>query len=320
MDSSDENRTRKYKKDNVQENILKLMNSALAEKESELISVFDKPELPVIFIVGAQRSGSTLLMQLLIQHYKLSYPNNFISRYWDAPYIGAMLFKNLSSDLDINKLDLNSDLGYTKGHSGPHEFGYFWKKWFPFKSWDEQKYSELDYVILQKQLAAWESVNKTPLIFKNIIQVSFNIEKLVELFPNAFFIHIKRKPEYVAQSTYQSRKKLFGDVKYWMGLEPPEFKELKKLKVLEQICAQIYYSRRFIEKALINSKAKNITIDLESLIKNPTQTLCKIGRKINLDSKETEIPLLKNPNQVNLPDNEFNEIKLHCQKYFKNKL
>jgi len=141
---SDGKRISKYKKDELEEKVLFEMNQTLYPKELELISNFTNPNLPIIFIVGAQRSGTTLLMQLMTSFFKLSYPNNFIARYWNVPFIGAVLYNSLSRNLNKkNNIDLHSDLGYTSGLEGPHEFGYFWKKWFPWESWQKKNMKRL---------------------------------------------------------------------------------------------------------------------------------------------------------------------------------
>ncbi len=316
--NSNEKRTGKYKKNKVQESVLQLMNETLYPKESELIKEFDKPKLPIIFIVGAQRSGTTLLMQLITQLFEVSYPNNFIARYWNVPYIGAILFQNIFPDADTNNFDFSSDLGYTKGVNGPHEFGYFWKKWFPWEGREEKKYNEIDYSILQKQIAAWESVNKKPLVFKNIIDVSFNIDKLNNLFPNAFFIHIKRKPEYVVQSSYQSRIKLYGNPNEWLGLKPPEYNKIKNINnIFEQITAQVYYSQIFIDNNLQNNNIKSITINYEDLVNNAKEILSLIKQKTGIKQKTNKIPILKNTNKQKLTDKEFIGIQKFIKEYFK---
>lgn len=316
MRDLDRNRATTYRKNNNQELVLEEMNTSLVEKEIKLISAFSKPQFPIIFIVGAQRSGTTVLMQSLIQYFQLSYPNNFIARYWKAPYIGAMLFKNLSSNLDENTLDLSSDLGYTKGLSGPHEFGYFWKRWFPVRSWEKKENELIDYSLLEKELSAWETVENTPLIFKNIIDVSFNIQKLSEIFPNAFFIHIKRQPEFVVQSTYLSRIKFFNDEKEWLGLEPPEYEALKRLDTFDQISAQVFYSRRFIENALLKKKNNSLTINYEDFISNSEGIISEIGYRLKLKTRNIHLPQLINTNKIKLPEEKFNLIRANCKKYF----
>ncbi len=315
MSNLDNKRTSQYKKNATHENVLKSMNEALLPVEKQLVQNFSMPKHPIIFIVGAQRSGTTLLMQLIAQLFDVSYPTNFIARYWNAPYIGATLYKNLSSQLEHKELDLQSDLGYTKGLQGPHEFGYFWKRWFPWESWETPQYEKIDYSLLQKELSAWQSVNDNPLVFKNILDVSFNIKKMYGILPQVFFIHIKRKPEFVVQSTYLSRQKLFNDISVWMGLNPPEFKELLKLNnVFEQIAAQVYYSVKYIEKDLEN--VPHLTISYEDLVNNTENILRNIELKTGINRIINKIPKLENTNKTKLPKEDFEEIKEFCKKYF----
>jgi len=318
MNNSDNIRNKRYKKDPIQESVLEIMNRTLYSKEIELIDKFSKPILPVIFIVGAQRSGTTLLMQLMTQYFELSYPNNFIARYWDVPYFGAMLYKNMLNNLEENQMDLNSDLGYTKGLKGPHEFGYFWKKWFPWESWEEKKYNEVDYSILQKQLAAWESVNDTPLIFKNVIQLNSNILQLKNLFPNALFIFIKRNLIYNVQSTYQSRIKLFGNTEEWFGVKPSNYNSLKKLPIIEQITKQIVSTNAEIDNQLARIDSDSyIDLKYEDLVQDKTNILKQIEFKLQGLIKSKPISLetysLKNGNTQKVENKIFKEIEKYCK-------
>jgi len=312
MNNSDKDRAEPYKKNEIQEQILEIMNHSLYKEELELINKFDKPKLPVIFIIGAQRSGTTLLMQLISQLFEVSYPNNFIARYWNVPYIGANLYKSLIKKSSENNLDLSSDLGYTKGLEGPHEFSYFWKKWFPWDSWEKKAYDKIDYSILQKQLAAWESVNNAPLVFKNLIQIDYNIEKLYSLFSNSIFIYLKRDLSFNIQSTYKSRIKLFDDETKWFGVKPINYLELTKLPVLEQITKQVICINNDIEDQLSNIPNKNvINIKYEDLIKD---YLCEINKIISLTKlQKLEINNkieLKSANKVSIRNNIFNQISV----------
>jgi len=178
----------------------------------------------------------------------------------------------------------------------------------------KKEHEKIDYSILQKQLAAWQSVKSQPLIFKNIIQVSFNIDKIIELFPNAFFIHIKRKPEFVVQSTYQARKKLFNTSQKWLGLKPPEYNAIKLLPLFEQITAQVYYSKKHIDKAL--ERKNSMSVQYEDLIKNPEEILLNIGNNLHIKQKNVTILSLKNTNTIKIQKEEFSEIKQYCNKYF----
>ena len=305
-----ENRTKQYQKNELEERVLLEMNQTLYPKELELISNFNNPEKPVIFIVGAQRSGTTLLMQLMIHFFELSYPNNFIARYWNVPYIGAVLYKSLSKNLNQNnKTDLTSDLGYTSGLNGPHEFGYFWKKWFPWESWEEKKYDKINYSILQKQLAAWQSIDNQPLVFKNLIQLDNNIEKLNEIFPNSIFIFLKRNLVYNVQSSYLSGIKLFGNETELFGIKPSNYQEIKDLPVFEKIVTQITTINNDIEKQLKSiSKNKILRFNYEDLISNPSLLQSKLKGKLKSKKIKTKIQLVSE-NKITLNSEKFNQIK-----------
>jgi hypothetical protein len=310
MNNSDKDRAEHYKKNETQEQILEIMNQTLHKEELELINKFGKPKLPIIFIIGAQRSGTTVLMQLLSQLFDLSYPNNFIARYWNVPYIGASLYKSLTNNSSENNLDLTSDLGYTKGLEGPHEFSYFWKKWFPWESWEEKNFNKFDYSIIQKQLAAWESINNSPLVFKNLIQIDYNIEKLYSLFPNSIFIYLKRDLKFNIQSTYQSRIKLFNDETKWFGVKPSNYLELVKLPVIEQITKQIISINNDIEDQLSNIPNKNvININYEDLMKDYLNEINKIVSLTSLEKLENNNKIeLRSANKISVSDNIFNLI------------
>src|SRR5699024_1803087 len=84
-------RTIENKRDNKLEDILGLLNETLEDDERDLISRFDTPEYPTIFIVGNARSGTTLLYQWLASTGLFAYPSNIVSRFYNAPYIGALI-------------------------------------------------------------------------------------------------------------------------------------------------------------------------------------------------------------------------------------
>lgn len=315
--SPDTKRVGTYKKDSACEDLFEIMNKALIPRERELLKGFGTPNLPVIFIVGAQRSGTTLLMQLMIQSFKLSYPNNFIARYWDVPYFGAMLYKGFAKDIESQQTSLSSDLGYTKGMTGPHEFGYFWKKWFPWESWESVDIKLNDYDILKRQLAAWESISENPLLFKNIVQMDFKISAIKKILPTAFFIFLKRDLIYNVQSTYQSRIKLFGDEREWFGAKPPGFHKYLKLPVLEQVAMQIIGTNSAIQDQLNAIPAcDQETVQYENLVENPEAELRKLRKRLALKIRRQNVfskSELVSGNSVKVSRMVFSNIEKICE-------
>ena len=116
------------------ERLLKEINSILEAAEDTILIHYRMPKYPVIFVVGAPRCGSTLVMQWLARTGKFAYPSNLLSRFYGAPYIGAKIqklitdpeydFNNELFDFD-NEISFESNLGKTKGALEPNEFWYF---------------------------------------------------------------------------------------------------------------------------------------------------------------------------------------------------
>jgi len=72
---------------NKEEKYLHQFNELVAKHSWEL------PEntLPPIFIVGAPRSGTTLLTQVLISSFELGYIDNISSKFWTNPLMGVII-------------------------------------------------------------------------------------------------------------------------------------------------------------------------------------------------------------------------------------
>ena len=80
-----------------------------------------------IFIIGVPRSGSTLLYQIIINYFKVIFPNNLIKLIPDSLYLGFWFTKIFNKKL----LPIfNSNYGDTSkyGLFQPSEFGGMWDK------------------------------------------------------------------------------------------------------------------------------------------------------------------------------------------------
>jgi len=242
-------RTDSYRKDPVREEELRTLNELLAPIESEMTSRFVEPRLPVAFLVGAPRSGSTLLSLLLAQSGRLAYVSNFVARFWSAPHLGARIEQALgirgiereASDNWPSKSTYRFRFGVTDGWDGPHEFGYFWAHWFPFEEThklEPARLATVDRGGLLRAVAALEDVYQKPLFFK-FLPNTLQIEFLADLFPRSLFVVCRRLPLYNAQSLAMCRDELFGDRNAWFSLRPKEYPRLRQLDWHEQVVGQL---------------------------------------------------------------------------------
>ncbi len=273
------------------------LNSMLADAEIAALKKFAKePKMPSCFIIGAPRSGATLMLQWLAATGAFAYPSNFIARFYNAPAVGAKIQRMLTDP----KLDLNremaltatdkhgeffkSDLGNTFGIFAPNAFNTFWQRFFPFEETQqltEQALTAVDAATFRAELAALESVLRKPLAMKAQI-MNWHIPYLARQFPRAVFLHVKRHPFFIIQSILAARVQVFGDIKKWYSYKPSEYDELKHLSPYKQVAGQVYFTSRAVEKGLQRVDADHkIIVDYDEFCNAPHHTWKIINNKFN---------------------------------------
>jgi len=281
-----------YFKDAAVETVLADVNEAIAPLESQLIAKFDQPRYPVILVAGPPRSGTTLVMQLLIASFKIGYVSNLMARCWKAPYIGALLAQELRRKKAPQSADFTSELGATYGYEGPHEFGFFWQRWFPYNETHQtspEGLASVDFGLFCRELAALESVFDTSLAFKNPIVFNLNMDTLAEVLPKAVFVICRREPLYIAQSVLLSREKRYADKASWVGVKPKEYTWLKDLAYPEQIAGQIYYTEKRIKESLSSiASHRHLIIEYETLCKDPMGEIERLRELVRRNGHKLE--------------------------------
>lgn len=273
-----------FYKDTAVEQVWREVNDILYPLEERLVQTFRKPVNPIIFIAGLPRSGTTLLMQALIAAFEVGYISNLIARFWEAPYVGALLASDLRRRKKREHIGFESELGATYGYDGPHEFGFFWQRWFPYNETHQPQEKDLqtaDFDLLRKELAAIESVFNAPLAFKNPIVFNLNIEVLAKVLPKAVFVICQRDHIYIAQSLLLSRLKYHGRKDTWFSVKPKEYVKLKARPYPEQIAGQIYYTERRLQESLVNiPSSRYITVEYLDLCKDPVHELKRVQKLV----------------------------------------
>jgi len=259
------------------------------------------PQLPVVFIVGLPRSGTTPLAQLMIQRFRLGYVSNLIAKFWAAPEVGIALVREISQGAGSFSSLLNSQYGFTEGYEGHHEFGYFWRRWFDFKEThylDRDAQAQVDVKRLKKSLSVMEKAWQRPLFFKNAAALPLQTAFLANILPTSMFIHIKRDPLDVAASLLKGRRKYMGDETKWFSIKPREYTFLKNKSVPEQIAGQIYYTQKEIDKQLEQVPPhRKFTLMFSDLFPNADYELHRIGRFLkdnypDIEERKIELPML----------------------------
>jgi hypothetical protein len=232
------------------ERSLKLADVALAPVEKLLVRRFAHQRLgfPPVFIIGSPRSGSTLLYQLLCQRYHFVYFTNFTAQLYRAPVIATWV-SNLLFRKRGSQTDYQSVYGKTERCWGPHEGGQFWYRWFPkgehvYVAAGETNPASLEWI--RGEILGMMRVQRAPALLKNTYN-SMRVAPLLEAFPDACFLTVKRDPVNIAQSILHARIKLQGDKQRWWALPPKDVDWIKELPYWEQVVEQVYSIYRQIE-------------------------------------------------------------------------
>ncbi len=257
----------------------------------------NKPiEKAPIFILGHWRSGTTHLHNLLCQDEQMAYATTYQSVFPDTLFnkLGRYLFRGFSTLLipGTRKGD-NVTLGaslpqeeeFALGDKIPLCFYFFWM--FPNKmiSYYDEFIGFKNVEI--EQLRKWKSSYKL-LIKKAIKNTKGNrylsknppntgrIKVLLEMFPDAKFIHIHRNPIEVFLSTQNFYNKM---------LPPLQLQSISKEEIdlnIQRVYKKIM-SDYLNQKELIPSK-NIIEVSYDELEENPTAILNRIYETLNFDN------------------------------------
>ncbi len=243
-----------------------------------------KIKYPPIFIIGAPRTGSTVLYQAITNFFNIIYINNYILNRFQISYYALKHSNKKFNTLKHN--NFNSDFGSTKDDIDPSESSFFWYQWFPqnkhyVKSYEINNKSKVE---IYSTITAMVNYTNKPIVFKNL-NMGMRLEVIKDIFPNALFINVKRDIIETAYSIYNGRIKQYNDENKWFSVKPSNYDETKLLTAENQILNQIFSIEKQIEKdLLLFNKTQYININYADFCTNPYIELKKIETFFNLNN------------------------------------
>jgi hypothetical protein len=208
-----------FRKDPADEAFLGDFNHALAGFEDA--SYADLPEqFPTLHVIGAPRSGTTLLYQVLASGLDIGYVNNLVAAFWRAPVTGLRLARKLGLDRLDSSFD--SAFGRTTGVSEPHEFGYFWNYHLGYPDLAEREVGHeatIDWDRLSRVIVNMSACIGRPVSFKPMLLI-WHLEALAKAMPRTSYVWIRRERRSTALSLLKMRRSLRGTESEWASLKP----------------------------------------------------------------------------------------------------
>lgn len=265
--------------------------------ENKLIQKSNTMSPPPIFIVGLPRSGSTLLYQLIFNYYNVSFFSNFTSFFFSYPASILLLTKHFHLKSRVKTYE--SNFGLTKGFFSPSEAGGLYRCWF-------SETSNISNEHIKKTCNKISDIFERPFVWKNL-NLSLEIERLYKIFPNALFIKINRRLEYICQSIYLKSLNSDGiDIK---GFEKSNLQ--KKNNLLIAVIEEAKLFDKKINTLLKQSDMNSITVDYELLCDDYLNVLKTIKEVYS----NTGYNLVQKKNFLNISFQSDDKVKLNERRW-----
>jgi hypothetical protein len=251
----------------------RLANRALGLYDTRSSGVPEALQTPIL-IVGAPRSGSTLLYQVMVERFDVAYISNRHCRWHGAPSLVERRVRGAR-----HTATYSSQLGVEAGDTAPSECGGYWYRFFPrtphhvpLEAADAEKLNRL-----RRSVARFGAEAGRPIVFKNLY-CSLRLEPIAAALPEALFLVIERDLLDNARSLLASRMRRSGGYAQWWSAEPPGIERLRALPPEQQVVEQV----RGIAAAIASAREsigadRFLDLSYESLCEDPAATTAAIA-------------------------------------------
>ena len=238
-------------------------------------------EPPMILVVGIQRTGSTFVSQILSNAFDFSEIGNFNCIFWRSRYFIHKWYNRFFKKRTSLKY-FKSYYGISRGLSTVGDCYEVYDQWF-----GKNHYSAPDQLDEKKRqdmanyFGRLHAATRKPLLLKNN-RNTLLLKEWRSIFPNAYFVVVKRELAEVVRSTVQASYDFFGDPPTLWGLYPKnEPFQLGEGSIVEQACKQCYYLEQELNESIDKLEDGSfVVVQYETFCKEPGKYLARIKSEI----------------------------------------
>ncbi|WP_375170184.1 sulfotransferase [Marinobacter sp.] len=274
---------------------------------------------PPVFIIGAPRTGSTILYQALTNSHKVAYIDNKACAWHRNLRFGLWLSSLRYGEKPHNNFKAEHGSTASFGGHAPSECGAFWYRWLPTDRHfiDDHEVTPVMVKEIRAEVMGAAHKLQRPLLFKNL-NVGQRLRLIKKAFPDAKLIFVRRDPRFVVQSILKARERLGIGAGEWWSIMPPKFQELRELPEPEMCMAQVFSLEKQIEQDLKLFPSDNVR---EVFYQNMSASMIQdLGKWIGVDMKpQAEMPVFRQDSLEGLAEQDLEKLSQLAAKYPFNK-
>lgn len=240
-----------------------------------------------IFILAPPRSGSTLLYQVLRSGLRSVYLSNLQNLLYTTPKLGYAISRRSCQD---GSSGFSSRFGFVDGSCGESEGLRFWSYWTGQGLDERDPWKPNKARKLAQKIDRIERDRDGPFI-AGFLGHAFCIQELMELFPQALFVHLKR------DLLTNARSLMDHSPDSWISTRPKGYEAFLDSPREEQAIEHLLRTHRRILQARGKDEKRFIDISYEDLCYDPRKTVRKVKER-----KEGLVPHGEQVATEKLPD------------------
>lgn len=266
-----------------------------------------------IFIIGAPRTGSTILYQAITNLYDVLYVDNLVCKFHQNFFFGFWLSNKTYGNQPHNNYEADHGNTHMHGLRAPSECGQFWYRWLP----KDHHYIEADEIQdgkleeIRKEITAVINYFDKPIVFGNN-NAGLRIKMINKIFPKSKYIMALRDPLSVASSLLKARMKFYDSYEKWWSLMPSNHLYLKQLDFAEQVVMQYFWINKNIKDDVttLNKREYLMEVEHQKFCEDFSGNISSIETFLDIGTKRKHVQRPKLKYQSNSIDDEKLEDKL----------